>query len=98
MPREPPVTMATRSWREKSSVTSGVYRVGTPSTPCVLERRCHTSAQVQAEQLQPAREYGRGALRSSLVARLTGLTVRQLQYWHVTGLQDAGVRKGRRGT
>ena len=38
-----------------------------------------------------------GALRSRLVAKLTGLTKRQLGYWHRTGLIEAQVDPGARG-
>ena len=38
-----------------------------------------------------------GALRSRLVAKLTGLTKRQLGYWHRTGLITAQVEPGARG-
>lgn len=39
-----------------------------------------------------------GALRSSLIARLTGLTMRQLGYWHRSYLLSAHVVAGARGT
>ena len=38
-----------------------------------------------------------GALRSALLSRLTGLTVRQVQYWHRTGLISAHTDPGARG-
>ena len=39
-----------------------------------------------------------GSLRSKLVAKLTGLSVRTLQSWHSTGLQPATREPGSRGT
>ena len=39
-----------------------------------------------------------GSLRSKLVAKLTGLSVRTLQSWHSTDLQTATREPGRRGT
>jgi len=44
-----------------------------------------------------SRLYRVGALRSILVSRLTGLTLRQLGYWHRTGLIGAHVESGARG-
>ncbi|MGD9933327.1 MAG: MerR family transcriptional regulator [Dehalococcoidia bacterium] len=46
----------------------------------------------------PAQIYRQAALRSTLVAKLTGLTRAQLQYWHEEGVQIAEVRPGSRGT
>ena len=39
-----------------------------------------------------------GSLRSKLVAKLTGLSVRTLQNWHATALQTATREPGKRGT
>lgn len=45
----------------------------------------------------PEEVFKRGALRTALVARLSGATVRQLQYWHRTNLIRATVVGGKRG-
>ena len=41
--------------------------------------------------------FERGAIRTALVARLSGATVRQLQYWHRTDIIQATVVGGTRG-
>ena len=46
----------------------------------------------------PPDVYLLGSLRSKLVAKLTGLSVRTLQSWHSTDLQTATREPGRRGT
>ncbi len=46
----------------------------------------------------PPSPYLMGSLRSKLVSRLTGLSVRTLQSWHSTGLQRATREPGGRGT
>ena len=51
----------------------------------------------QRTALRPSDVYRVGALRTRLIARLTGLSPRQLQYWHSTGLIAAHVRAGQRG-
>ncbi len=42
--------------------------------------------------------FHRGAIRSKTVSRLSGASLRQLQYWHKTGLIVATVIAGSRGT
>jgi len=46
----------------------------------------------------PPQAFRRGALRSKLVSKLTGLSVPTLQHWHASALQLATKEPGERGT
>ncbi|MYI86655.1 MAG: MerR family transcriptional regulator, partial [Dehalococcoidia bacterium] len=55
-------------------------------------------ATLPGERRAPPDIYLLGSLRSKLVAKLTGLSVRTLQSWHSTDLQSATREPGSRGT
>lgn len=56
-----------------------------------------SASRARSPEPEPAEMLDYAALGSRLVSRLTGLTTRQLQYWHSSHLQEAHLSPGARG-